>query len=213
MKAILQKDVTNLGREGDVVKVTPGFFRNFLAPRNLARFASPSNLKELEFKKKRIEAVRAKMRGEAQELAKKLNAVAVEIRHRCGEKGQLFGAVTATDIAESLLKAGYEVDRRKVVISDPIKAIGQHEVAIRVYPEVTAKIAVTVRPEADQEAEIMEILSRAERERKAAEEAARKAAAAAEAQATEAPAEGEEAPAAEAEEKPKRAPRKKKGDA
>jgi len=219
MKAILTKDVTNLGREGDLVRVAPGYFRNFLAPKQFAKVATEANLSELKFKAKRIEIVRAQKKAEATTLADKLKTIELEIRHRCGEKGQLFGAVTVSDIAESLKGAGYEVDRRKIVVHDPIKAIGKHEASIRVYPEVTAKIRITVKPEANQEAEINALMAKAEEMRKA-DEAVRKAAEAAKAAAAEAApaAEGEVAPAAaepaaeEVAEKPAKAKKGKKGE-
>jgi large subunit ribosomal protein L9 len=214
MKAILYKDVPNLGQEGDVVKVSPGYFRNFLVPKQMAVPATESNLKELEFKKKRIEAIRAEKTADAKDLAKKLDGLKLVIRHRCGEKGQLFGSVTTSDIAEALLAENYEIDRRKVVVHEPIKSIGEFEVTLRIYTDVNAAIGITVKPEADQEEEIMAAIKRAEEERiaaekaaaKAREEAAKRAAEEAEAEGeagddAEAAADGEEAKADDAEAK------------
>jgi large subunit ribosomal protein L9 len=181
-----------------VVNVAPGYFRNFLAPRSMAALATPSGLKELEFKKKRIEKLRAERRGEAEKLAAKLKGIELAVRHRCGEKGQLFGSVTATDIADALLEKSFEIDRRKIIISTPIKQIGDHEVSLRIYTGVNVPLIIHVKPEVDQEAEIMAALAAAEKdaaERDAAAkrvEAQRAAAEAAEA-AEEAEEEGDDA--------------------
>lgn len=174
MKIILTADVPNLGDVGDVVNVAPGYFRNFLSPRSLATLATEGGLKELDFKKKRIEKLRAERRADAEKQAGKIKGLEVTVRHRCGEKGQLFGAVTASDLAEALLAEKFEIDRRKIVISTPIKQIGDHEVTLRIYTGVNVKLKVHVKPEADQEEEIMAGLAAAEREAAARDAEARR---------------------------------------
>jgi len=220
MKVILKSDVPNLGDEGDIVKVAPGYFRNFLSPRGMAVLGTPSGLKELEFKKKRLEKIKAERRSEAQGLAAKIGGKEVVVRQRCGEKGQLFGSVTNAAIAEALKGVGYDVDRRKIHITSPIKTIGDFNVSLRIYTGVDVTIKVHVKPEVDQEEEIMKGLERAKREAaemeriaKAAQEAANAPAAA-----EGAPAEGAEAgeakvAAGEGEAEAKPAKKEKKDDA
>jgi large subunit ribosomal protein L9 len=163
MKVILTQDVPNLGDEGDVVKVAAGYFRNYLSPRRMAALSTPGNLKELEFKKKRLEKIRAERQAEAEKLAGKVQNLEVTVRQRCGEKGQLFGSVTNAQIAQALEKAGYEIDRRKILVNTPIKTIGEHSATLRIYTGVEAKIKVFVKPEADQEEEIYEAMARSQR--------------------------------------------------
>jgi large subunit ribosomal protein L9 len=175
MQVILTKDVPNLGDEGDVAKVAPGYFRNYLSPRRMAILSTPSNLKELQFKKKRIEKVKAERRAEAEKLSAKIQGLEITVRNRCGEKGQLFGSVTTANIAQGLEKAGYEIDRRKILVTAPIKQIGEHEVFLRVYTGVDASIKVIVKPELDQEEQIIEAMARSQRIEDEARERARAA--------------------------------------
>ena len=147
MKVILREDVPNLGRSGELVSVKPGFGRNYLLPRKLAVLANEANVKQLEHDRAVISARQAKLRGNAEEQAKRINAVSVTIGRKVGEQDKLFGSVTALDIAEALAAKGQKVDRRHIHLPEPIKTVGSHEVEIRLHRDVAAKIKVEVVPE------------------------------------------------------------------
>lgn len=144
MRVILREDVPNLGKSGELVNVKDGFGRNFLLPKKLAVIASETNVRQLEHEKAVITARSAKLKGAAEEAAKKLGSVTVKIARKVGEQDKLFGSVTALDIAEAMAAAGHKVDRRHLHLAEPIKAIGNYEVEIRMHREVTAKIKVEV---------------------------------------------------------------------
>lgn len=148
MKLILREDVYNLGKSGDLVNVKEGYARNYLLPRNLAMLASSANVRQLEHEKQVIELRQQKLKGGAQEQAKKLEGVKVSIKRKVGEQDKLFGSVTALDIAEALAAAGHKLDRRLIHLPEPIKAVGEFGVEIRLHREVTAKLTVTVVGEA-----------------------------------------------------------------
>ncbi len=147
MKVILKEDVEGLGRAGDVVNVKDGYARNFLIPRGLAIRATDKSVKSLEKQKKMILERINKERKRLQQFAEKLSEVTVTIKKKAGEEGKLFGSVTSRDIAEALEAMGYEVDRKKIVLDEPIKSIGNYTVKIRLAPEIEAEIAVEVVPE------------------------------------------------------------------
>jgi len=147
MKVILREDVPNVGRSGELVNVKPGFGRNYLLPRKLAVLANESNVAQLEHDRAVISARQAKLRGNAEEQAKRINAVSVTIGRKVGEQDKLFGSVTALDIAEALAAKGQKVDRRHIHLPEPIKTVGSHEVEIRLHRDVAAKIKVEVVPE------------------------------------------------------------------
>jgi len=147
MKVILREDVPNVGRSGELVNVKPGFGRNYLLPRKLAVLANEANVKQLEHDRAVISARQAKLRGNAEEQAKRINAVSVTIGRKVGEQDKLFGSVTALDIAEALAAKGQKVDRRHIHLPEPIKTVGSHEVEIRLHRDVAAKIKVEVVPE------------------------------------------------------------------
>jgi large subunit ribosomal protein L9 len=147
MKVILREDVPNVGRSGELVNVKPGFGRNYLLPRKLAVLANEANVKQLEHDRAVISARQAKLRGNAEEQAKRINAVSVTIGRKVGEQDKLFGSVTALDIAEALASKGQKVDRRHIHLPEPIKTVGSHEVEIRLHRDVAAKIKVEVVPE------------------------------------------------------------------
>jgi len=147
MKVILREDVPNVGRSGELVNVKPGFGRNYLLPRKLAVLANEANVKQLEHDRAVISARQAKLRGNAEEQAKRINAVSVTIGRKVGEQDKLFGSVTALDIAEALAAKGQKVDRRHIHLTEPIKTVGSHEVEIRLHRDVAAKIKVEVVPE------------------------------------------------------------------
>jgi large subunit ribosomal protein L9 len=148
MKLILREDVYNLGKSGELVSVKNGYARNYLLPRNLAMLANATNVRQLEHEKQVIELRQQKMKGGAVEQAKKLEAATVKIARKVGEQDKLFGSVTALDIAEGLAAAGHKIDRRLIHMPEPIRAVGQYEVELRLHREVVAKIKVEVVGEA-----------------------------------------------------------------
>jgi len=144
MKVILQQDVANLGRIGDIVRVRDGYARNFLVPRGLAVSADESNIRRLEHQKRVAAAVAARLLAEARALAERIGQTAVSIKVQAGEEGKLFGAVTNRDIVEALAAEGVQVDRRHVELAEPIKQIGVFTVPVRLHPEVTGNVKVYV---------------------------------------------------------------------
>ena len=148
MKVILREDVYNLGKSGEVVQVKPGYGRNYLLPRKMAVLANEQNVHRLEHEKGVITARQAKLKGSAEEQAKKLSAASVKITRKVGEQDKLYGSVTALDIAEALAAQGLKVDRRHIHLPEPIKAVGNFEVEARLHHDVVAKIKVEVAGEA-----------------------------------------------------------------
>ena len=146
VSVVLKDDVENLGRSGELVRVKPGYARNYLMPRGLAAIATHGNVAQIEHEKKVAVARAAKQREEATGYASKLGAVTVEIAAQAGENGKLFGSVGSKDIADALAQKGHEIDRRKIQLPDPIKEVGEHEVAIKLGYEVSAPIQVKVTP-------------------------------------------------------------------
>ena len=144
MEVILREDVEKLGTRGQLVKVTPGYARNFLLPKRMAVAATESNKKIVEQERQAHLRREAKVVSEAGDLAKLMAAVVVTIAQKAGENGQLFGSVTTKDIAEALEALGYTIERRKIVLEEPIKALGEYKVPLRLHPEVTVDIAVNV---------------------------------------------------------------------
>jgi large subunit ribosomal protein L9 len=147
MKVILREDIDGLGKSGELVTVKDGFGRNYLLPRKKAVLANEQNIRQLEHEKSVISARNAKLKGAAEELAKKVGALQVTIKRKVGEQDKLFGSVTALDIAEALAAQGQQVDRRGLHLPEPIKTVGKHEVELRLHREVAAKIKVEVVPE------------------------------------------------------------------
>lgn len=148
MSVILMEDVYNLGKAGEVVKVRPGYGRNFLLPRQLAVLASRANIRQLEHEAKVAAARQAKLKGTAEEQAKGLSDLTIQIARKVGEQDKLYGSVTVLDIAEAIAAKGKKIDRRHLHLAEPIKTIGSFEVELRLHREVTAKIKVEVVPEA-----------------------------------------------------------------
>ena len=148
MEIILQEDVEKLGTRGQVVEVAEGFARNYLLPRKLAIPATPGNLKRLE----KIRATLAKRTTTEKEAAEKqaelLAATSVTLARKAGENDQLFGSVTAADVAEALAAQGFTVDKRKIELPEPIKLIGEYQVTAKLHHDVTATIQVIVQREA-----------------------------------------------------------------
>lgn len=151
MEVILKEDVPNLGLRGDVVKVAEGYGRNYLLPRNIAMQATAANKAVIEQMKAAAARRSASEKAQAEELAKKLEPVELTFVRKSGEAGHLFGSVTSADIAAELFAQGFDIDRRKIQLSDPLKTVGDIVVGIRLHREVTAHIKVTVVAEAQEE--------------------------------------------------------------
>lgn len=144
MEVILRDHVENLGRRGEIVKVADGYARNFLLPRNLALPASDANRKRIERERKVLEAREAEERGQFEAIAMRLNALEISIARKVGENEQLYGSVTNADIADALAAKGFEIDRRKILLADPLKAIGETSVPVKLHRDVTAQLKVAV---------------------------------------------------------------------
>jgi large subunit ribosomal protein L9 len=148
MEIILREDVDKLGARGQVVKVTAGYARNFLLPKRLAVAATDSNKKIVEQERQAHLRKEVVLTGEAQDLAKLLASVTLSIVRKAGENGQLFGSVTAGDIADALEAQKFNIDRRKIQLDEPIRTLGEHKVTLRLHREVSTVIAVNVVPDA-----------------------------------------------------------------
>jgi large subunit ribosomal protein L9 len=148
MEVILKEDVAKLGSRGDVVKVAEGYGRNYLLPRKLAIEASASNKAVIEQMKAAAVRRSAKEKAQAEELAKQFDAVSVNFKRRSGEHDQLFGSVTSGDIAEALEKKGFNVDRRKVQLHEPLKTLGEFTVPIKLHKDVTTHLKVVIEKDA-----------------------------------------------------------------
>src|ERR1700674_5790544 len=144
MDVILREDVDKLGTRGQLVKVSPGYARNFLLPKRLAVEASESNKKIVEQERQAHLRREAKEVSDASELGKMMANVSVTIAQKSGENDQLFGSVTSKDIAEALEKQGYTIDRRKIVLDEPIKTLGEFKITLRLHREVATEVTVHV---------------------------------------------------------------------
>jgi large subunit ribosomal protein L9 len=147
MEIILREDVEHLGTRGQLVKVTPGYARNFLLPKRLAVPATDANKKIVEQERQAHLRKEAKQKGEAEDLAKLLAALTVTIVRKAGENDQLFGSVTAADVTDALAAQKYVIDRRKIQLDEPIKTLGAHKVTVRPHKEVSVEITVNVTKE------------------------------------------------------------------
>ena len=147
MEVILLENVEKLGSRGQVVRVAGGYGRNYLLPQKLAVAATAQNRRWVEGQQVKFLKLEAKEKAEAEELAKLLENVQVTVTRRAGEKGQLFGSVTTADIAEGLANQGYTIDRRKIQLDAPLKALGEFGVPIRLHREVTVSLKVRVEDE------------------------------------------------------------------
>lgn len=147
MEVILREDVSNLGHRGDVVKVADGYGRNYLLPRQLAMEATAANRAVIEQMKSAAIRRSAKEKAEAEQLVVQLNAVSLVFERRVGENDHLFGSVTSSDIAQGLAAKGFDIDRRKVHLEEPLKSTGEFHVPVKLYRDVTAHVSVTVKGE------------------------------------------------------------------
>jgi large subunit ribosomal protein L9 len=144
MEVILREDIDNLGNRGDVVKVAPGYARNFLLPKRLAVAATESNKKIVEQERQAHLRKEAKLKSEAEDLSKLLTGVSVTITQKAGENDQLFGSVTAKDVTDALAAKNFTIDRRKVQLDEPIKQLGEYKVPVRLHKDVIAEVTVVV---------------------------------------------------------------------
>jgi large subunit ribosomal protein L9 len=147
MEVILKEDISNLGHRGDVVKVADGYGRNYLLPKKLAMQATADNRKQIEDMKASAVRKSAKEKTEAEALVSQLNNIALVFERKVGEQDHLFGSVTSADIAAQLEQKGFNIDRRKVQLDEPLKQVGEFHIPVKLHREVTAHVAVTVKGE------------------------------------------------------------------
>ena len=147
MEVILRDHVDNLGRRGDVVKVADGYARNYLLPRKIALKVTEANRRQIERERKIFEAKEAEERQQAEALAERLSQVEIEIARRVGENNTLYGSVTSADIAHALEAKGFQVDKRKITLAEPLKALGEATVPLKIHRDVSADLKVKVVPE------------------------------------------------------------------
>jgi large subunit ribosomal protein L9 len=147
MEVILRQHVDHLGKRGEIVKVAAGYARNYLLPRKLALPASEGNKRHVERERKIMESREADERGQAQAIASRLESVEITMARRVGDTEQLYGSVTSSDIADFLKSKGFEIDRRKLILPEPIKTLGEHSVPLRLHRDVTVALKVQVSKE------------------------------------------------------------------
>jgi large subunit ribosomal protein L9 len=147
MEVILREEVEKLGNRGSIVKVADGYARNYLLPKKLAVAATESNRKIVEQEREAWLRKEAKVKTDAEDLARLLTGVTLTFRQKVGENDHLFGSVTAKDIADALEKKNFHLDRRKVLLEEPIKTLGEHKVSLRLHREVSIEIPVIVEKE------------------------------------------------------------------
>ncbi|MGC2266428.1 MAG: 50S ribosomal protein L9 [Candidatus Acidiferrales bacterium] len=147
MQIILQEDVEKLGTRGQLVEVAEGYARNFLLPRKLGLEATAGNLKRLEKMRANFAKKEATEKAAAQQQGELLAAVSLEFTRKAGENDQLFGSVTSGDIAEALAAKGFEIDKKRIVLAEPIKVMGDYEVPVKLHREVSANVKVAVKKE------------------------------------------------------------------
>jgi large subunit ribosomal protein L9 len=144
MKVILSEEVDNLGQPGDLVKVADGYARNYLLPRGLAIMATPRNVRQLQHQKKLVADRQALVIRGLEKVKRAIEEVSITITAQAGEEGKLFGSVTPVDLAAALAKEGIAVDRKKIVLEEPIRQVGEREVDVKLHPQVIAKFKVHV---------------------------------------------------------------------
>lgn len=175
MQVILLERIERLGKLGDVVKVKPGFARNFLLPQKKALRATPENIKYFDSQRAQLEAANQARRGESEEAAKRLDGQSVTLVRQAGESGQLYGSVTTRDIVAALSDSGFTVERRQINLGAPIKALGVYPVKIALHPEVLATVTVNVaKSEEEAESQLLAALAPPPEEEAADEPKAKK---------------------------------------
>ncbi len=143
-QVLLREDIDNLGARGEIVRVKAGYARNYLLPRNLAVEATTNNVRQIEGERAALAKREAKDRSSAELQANALRSLSLKFERRVGEAGVLYGSVTSMDIAHELKEQGYEIDRRKIVLREPIKRFGSYEVPVRLHRDVTVQLPVSV---------------------------------------------------------------------
>jgi len=149
MEVILREHVDNLGQRGDVVKVAAGYARNYLLPRKLALAVTEANRRQIERERKVAEAREAEERGQAEAVAQRLGQLEIEIARRVGENETLYGSVTSADIAEALAAKGFEIEKRRIQLPEPLKSLGETAVPVKIHRDVTAHVRVKVVAEGE----------------------------------------------------------------
>lgn len=149
MEVILKEDVPKLGHRGDVIKVAEGYGRNYLLPRKLAIEATKANKVVIEQMKQAAVRRSAVEKADSEALSRQLEGVSVTLQRKSGDKDQLFGSVTSGDIAEALERKGFNIDRRKILLHDPLKTLGEFDVPVRLHREVTSRVKVIIEKEAE----------------------------------------------------------------
>jgi len=144
MEVILNESIESLGKAGDIVNVSDGYARNYLIPKGIAIVANKKNLVQIEKQRAAILERAAKVRQEFEALAEQLSKIDIEIPVKVGEEEKLYGSVTSMDIARAIEEKGYQVDRKKIVLTEPIKALGEYEIPVKLSPDVTATVKVRV---------------------------------------------------------------------
>ncbi len=147
MKIILTKDLENLGKAGALVEVKPGYGRNYLLPRQLGVLATAKNVRQLDHEKAGILSRAAKHKSSMDAQAKKIGSIELKFTRKVGDQNKLFGSVTSKDVHEQLSSQGYEIERRQIHLPEPLRAIGTHEVEVKLHPDVSAKLKVTIAGE------------------------------------------------------------------
>src|SRR4051812_6476007 len=144
IEVILREDITSLGRTGEMVRVKPGYARNYLLPQGLAYEATEGNKKRIAAESRVRDAKNHAERTEAERLAATLAGVSLTLTGKAGDEGKLFGSITSQDIADALSRQGHAIDRRRIELAHPIKTIGEHAVTVRLHPEVNAELRVSI---------------------------------------------------------------------
>jgi large subunit ribosomal protein L9 len=144
MKVLLKADVPKIGKKGEILEVKEGYARNFLFPNGMAVEASGGAMKQVEAEKKALERKKAKEKEEALALAEKIKGTTITLRHKAGEEGRLFGSITSAEVAEALKQKGFTIDKKQVILEEPIRLVGSHGVKIKLHTEVTADLHLEV---------------------------------------------------------------------
>jgi large subunit ribosomal protein L9 len=144
MEVILREHIDNLGKRGEVVKVANGYARNYLLPRKLALAVTEANKRQIEREREAAEARELEEKAQAEAFSQRLSQIEIEIPRRVGENNILYGSVTSADVAQALAAKGFEIDKRKIQLPEPLKALGQVQVPVKVYRDVTAQLLVKV---------------------------------------------------------------------
>jgi large subunit ribosomal protein L9 len=148
-KVLLREDVDDLGARGEIVRVRSGYARNYLLPRNLAVQATAGNVKGIESERSALLKKEAKERASAETQSEQMGTLELEFRRKAGEQGLLYGSVTSMDVAEALRERGYEIDRHRIHLREPLKRVGEYTVPVRLHREVTIDLKVRVAPEGE----------------------------------------------------------------